>query len=102
MPPLCACPWTDDKLLFTRFDPGEPGIGGIPPGFFGVGCSRSRREVLSFPDLGHPISYYRRTWLKTVVAQIRFNPILKIGQEAPAAFQDLVRGTFPKFLKEQS
>lgn len=38
--------------------------------------------------------------LTEVICQIRFDPILSIG-EIPAAFQDQVRGRFPKFEWEQ-
>lgn len=57
---------------------------------------------MSFSDLSYPRFKYRRTALETVVCQLRFNPILKIGQEMPVAFQDLVRNAFPKFLREES
>ena len=57
---------------------------------------------MSFADLNYERFKYERTGLKTVVCQLRFNPILKIGQETPIAFQDLVRHEFPKFVKEES
>lgn len=57
---------------------------------------------MSFRDLTYERFKYVRTGLKTVVCQLRFNPILKIGQETPVAFQDLVRHEFPKFVKEES
>ena len=57
---------------------------------------------MSIADLGFPQVTYRRTALKTVVCQLQFNPILRIGQELPAAFQDVVRGAFPKLQKEDS
>ncbi|MCJ7511194.1 MAG: TIGR04255 family protein, partial [Dehalococcoidia bacterium] len=53
-------------------------------------------------DLDHPEVHYPRTGLKTVVCQVRFNPILKIGQQLPAEFQDLVRHAFPQFFQEES
>jgi len=57
---------------------------------------------LSFRDLTYERFKYGRTGLKTVVCQLRFNPILKIGQELPVEFQDQVRHEFPKFIKEES
>jgi len=57
---------------------------------------------LSFSDLNYERFKYARTGLKTVVCQLRFNPILKIGQDTPVAFQDFVRHEFPKFVKEES
>lgn len=50
----------------------------------------------------YPRVTYRRTGLSTVICQLRFNAILRISQESPADFQGLVRGTFPKFVQEQS
>jgi uncharacterized protein (TIGR04255 family) len=57
---------------------------------------------LSFRDLAYERVKYGRTGLKTVVCQLRFNPILRIGQELPVAFQDRVRQEFPKFIREES
>lgn len=56
---------------------------------------------MSFPELNYPIFYYGRTALKTVVCQVQFNPILRIGQEPPASFQDRVRASFPKVRQER-
>jgi uncharacterized protein (TIGR04255 family) len=56
---------------------------------------------VSLSDLSLPIFYYGKTALKTVVVQLRFNPILRIGQELPAAFQEAVRGSFPKCVREE-
>lgn len=39
--------------------------------------------------------------LTEVVCQVRFDPILRIANEAPARFQELVRQRFPKFMHEQ-
>ncbi len=38
---------------------------------------------------------YNRNPLTEVIAQLRFPPILKIDQEAPAIFQDRIRSQFP-------
>jgi len=56
---------------------------------------------LSISDLAYPEVQYVRTGLKTVVCQVKFDPLLKIGQEAPADFQDQVRQLFPKFSREE-
>jgi uncharacterized protein (TIGR04255 family) len=45
---------------------------------------------------------YGRTALTAVICQVRFNPILKIGQEVPANFQERIRSAFPKFSREES
>ena len=57
---------------------------------------------MSISDLSYPRFQYGRTALQTVVCQLRFNPLLKIGQELPIAFQDLVRSEFPKFFRAGS
>jgi uncharacterized protein (TIGR04255 family) len=57
---------------------------------------------LSLADLDYPEVHFARTGLRTVVCQVMFNPILKIGQEPPADFQELVREAFPQFFKEES
>lgn len=57
---------------------------------------------MTFPDLNYERFKYGRTGLETVVCQLRFNPILKIGQDLPVVFQDRVRHEFPKFIKEES
>jgi uncharacterized protein (TIGR04255 family) len=57
---------------------------------------------LSLAELDYPEVHFTRTGLKTVVCQVAFNPILRIGQELPADFQELVRGSFPRFFKEES
>jgi uncharacterized protein (TIGR04255 family) len=57
---------------------------------------------VSFRDLAYERVRYDRSGLKTVVCQLSYNPILKIGQELPTALQDDVRGEFPKFVKEAS
>lgn len=51
---------------------------------------------LSFPQVR-----YKKTSLRAVVCQLRFNPLLRIGQEIPAAFQERVRNEYPKFLREE-
>lgn len=56
----------------------------------------------SFPRLDTRVFYYSRTGLNTVVCQLRFDPILRIGQEMPVVFQDRVRSMFPKWSREQS
>lgn len=53
-------------------------------------------------DLSYPEPRYVRTGLKTVVCQVRFNPILRIAQQPPAEFQDLVRHAFPQFFREDT
>lgn len=53
-------------------------------------------------DLAYPRFKYARTSLKAVVCQLKFNPILRIGQEVPAGFQDSVRQEFPTFAREES
>ena len=58
--------------------------------------------ALSIADLSYPRFKYGRTALRTVVCQLRFNPLLKIGQELPIAFQELVRSDFPKFFRSGS
>lgn len=57
---------------------------------------------MSLRDLDYQRFKYRKTPLRTVVCQLRFNPILKIGQQMPVELQDRIRGTFPKFLREES
>ena len=57
---------------------------------------------MGISDLSYPRVRYRRTGLQTVLCQLRFSPILKIGQELPVEFQELVRKDFPKFEREQS
>lgn len=57
---------------------------------------------MSLAELDYPEVHFTRTGLKTVVCQVTFNPILRIGQEPPADFQELVRGAFPQFFKEES
>ena len=56
---------------------------------------------MTFSDLRYSEVKLGKTGLQTVVTQLRFNPILKIGQEAPADFQDRVRHLFPKFVREE-
>lgn len=58
--------------------------------------------ALTFRDLSFPHVNYRRTGLQTVVCQLKFDPILRIGLEPPVAFQDEVRHAFPKFFQEES
>lgn len=41
--------------------------------------------------------FYGKNPLEEVVCQLRFPPILRIAVEPPAAFQDLVRTTFPLY-----
>jgi uncharacterized protein (TIGR04255 family) len=57
---------------------------------------------MALADLTFAECDYRKTGLSTVVCQLRFNPILKIGQGVPADYQDLVRATFPIFVREES
>lgn len=57
---------------------------------------------MALADLAYPECDYRKTGLTTVVCQLRFNPILKIGQAAPVDFQDRVREAFPVFVREES
>jgi uncharacterized protein (TIGR04255 family) len=44
--------------------------------------------------------FYRRSTLAEVICQVRFPPILRVESEAPAAFQESIRETFP-LLEEQ-
>ncbi|MBI2912769.1 MAG: TIGR04255 family protein [Chloroflexi bacterium] len=55
---------------------------------------------MTIDNLSYPYVKYRRAALTTVVCQVKFNAILRIGQEVPVAFQDRVRGEFPKFERE--
>lgn len=57
---------------------------------------------MSLSDLKYPEVEYRRTALKTVVCQLKFNPILRIGHELPVQFQESVRGAFPQLIREES
>ncbi len=57
---------------------------------------------MSLSELTFPECEYGRTGLQQVVCQLRFNPILKISQEPPVAFQDIVRRAFPLFEREDS
>jgi uncharacterized protein (TIGR04255 family) len=45
---------------------------------------------------------FPRRPLKTAICQVRFNEILRIGNEEPARFQESVASTFPKFARTQS
>lgn len=44
---------------------------------------------------------YKRNPLSEVICQLRFPPILKIVQEKPADFQDLIRADYPYFESSQ-
>lgn len=44
---------------------------------------------------------YEHNTLEQVICQLRFPPILRIGAEPPAGFQELVRGDYPRY-SEQS
>ncbi len=57
---------------------------------------------MALADLAYPECDYGKTGLTTVVCQLRFNPILKIGQAVPVDFQDRVRESFPVFVREES
>jgi len=57
---------------------------------------------LSIADLNFEEVDFGRSALKTVVLELRFNPILTISNHAPAEFQDQVRGTFPKLSADRS
>lgn len=57
---------------------------------------------MALADLAYPECDYGKTGLTTVVCQLRFNPILKIGQATPVDFQDRVRQAFPEFVREES
>ena len=59
----------------------------------------SSRRALTVPisDLHYEEVDFKKTGLRTVVAELRFNPILRIGIETPVAFQDRVRALLPKF-----
>ncbi len=54
---------------------------------------------LKFPQADHlPLS---NSPLREVVCQIRFPPILRIAEETPSKFQEMVRSRFPNFKTEQ-
>lgn len=55
--------------------------------------------VSPFPQ--SPRVIYSQNPLELVICQLRFPPILRIGTEPPAAFQDMVRDEYP-LLKESS
>ena len=46
-----------------------------------------------------PRCIYRNNQIAEVICQFRFPEILKIAAEAPAAFQEAVRGEFPQYLR---
>lgn len=48
---------------------------------------------MPFPEVNRVI--YKKNLLDEVICQVRFPPILKIDTETPAAFQELVRSTYP-------
>lgn len=48
---------------------------------------------MPFPEVNRVI--YKTNLLDTVICQVRFSPILKIDTETPAAFQEVVRSTYP-------
>ena len=55
---------------------------------------------LSFPQFEHvPL---KKPPLQEVICQVRFPLILRIGQGAPAEFQDAIRERFPEFETEQA
>ena len=56
---------------------------------------------MSVTHLNLPEVDFSKTALRTVVCQLRFNPILKIGVDTPVDFQDLVRASLPKFRAEK-
>lgn len=56
---------------------------------------------MPFSELNYPRVRYGRTALQTVVCQLQFNPILRIGQETPVAVQDRLRQEFPLFAREE-
>lgn len=45
---------------------------------------------------------YGRTPLDEVICELRFPPVLRIDAEAPAAFQDRIRGVFPMYQRGPS
>ena len=48
-----------------------------------------------------PRAHYAHAQLREVICQIRFPAILSIGAEEPAAFQEAVRRTFPRYAVKQ-
>ena len=56
---------------------------------------------MSLSGLSVPEVDYDRTALKTVVCQLQFNPILRIGKDEPAEFQDAIREAFPIFERRE-
>jgi uncharacterized protein (TIGR04255 family) len=57
--------------------------------------------IISEPFPESPREIYRINPLREVICQLRFPPILRITTEAPAAFQERIRGEYP-FLNEKS
>lgn len=55
---------------------------------------------MPFPDSKRVI--YAKNPLAEVVCQLRFPPILRIGSEAPAAFQEKIRSKYPLFKENRA
>lgn len=56
---------------------------------------------MGLADLALPEVDYDRTALRTVVCQLQFNPILRIGKEDPVEFQDSIRHSLPLFERRE-
>lgn len=50
---------------------------------------------MPLPDVGRLV--YRKNTLRSVICQLRFPPILRIGVESPAQFQEGIRQRYPFF-----
>ena len=57
---------------------------------------------MSLSDLSAAEVDYEHTALKTVVCQLQFHPILRIGKEAPAELQEAIRAVFPVYERRDS
>jgi uncharacterized protein (TIGR04255 family) len=57
---------------------------------------------VSLADLVFPKTIYRSPTARTVVCQLRFHPVLRIGTELPVLLQDAIRDQFPKYAQEET
>lgn len=62
-----------------------------------AGLSRIAEEQEEALFEEYPKVRYRQNPLETVLAEVRFPPILRIDTEVPASFQDALAGEFPLF-----
>ena len=56
---------------------------------------------MSIADLAFPEVDFGKPALKTVVCELRFNPLLIISRDTPVAFQEVVRASYPKVAAER-